>query len=144
VLTIMQRFRRSRFPALVLGLAFGFGILLPEIGHSVAHRTAAGHTASHETHDAADHPHDHTVREAPDHQIVMAFSAAAESHSHFDLRPTAPGKSSLSLLPAGVVATDLTLHAPERRSPIPVHPDAVPLGDRRHAPPPPSRAPPLS
>lgn len=141
----MHHLRRSRLPALILGLVLGFAVLLPEIGHSMAHRTAALHVAPHATHDVNDHHHGAAADAAHGHRDTMAAGPhTARVHPHFDLRPAAPGKASPSLLLAAHTVVELILDSADPRSPIPVPPDRPVLSGRNHGPPPPSRAPPLS
>ncbi len=141
----MLRLRRSRLPALILGLILGVAVLLPEIGHSLAHRVAAAHAAP----DAAldgDH-HDHRAAAAAPHRhrdTVAAGQHAAAVHPHFDLRPTPPIKTSLALLMAAQTVVEFILDAAEPRPPTPFGQDHLILAGRNHGPPPPSRSPPLS
>ncbi len=140
----MHHLRRSRFPGLLLGLVLGFALLLPEIGHSLAHRHDAAHAAPHAM---ATTDHDHGESATAAHAPIIAGwadSHSAGGHPHFDLRPTPPPKvpSGVLLAVRIVVELQLDIAAPPPPS-LPVH-DQVVLAGRYHGPPPPSRAPPLS
>lgn len=141
----MHHLRRSRLPALFLGLVLGFAVLLPEIGHSLAHRNAALHAAPHAALDVDDHHHGGAALAAPGHgDMVAAGTHGGGVHPHFDLRPTRPTKTSLALLAAQTVV-EFILDVAEPRPPSPFGRDhLVVLAVRNHGPPPPSRAPPVS
>lgn len=132
----MRRLRRSCLPALLLGLLFGFGTLLPEMGHADAHRHAAGHDA----HDEIDHG------SAPVHAhfgVQLTEAHGSGSHPHFESR-SAPGAKLPIVFPGFVRSVpDLDL-VPAASRPAPLIREPEALAGRSQGPPPPSRAPPLS
>jgi hypothetical protein len=141
----MHHLRRSRLPALFAGLVLGFAVLLPEIGHSLAHREDALHAAPHAALDVDDHHHGEAAVAAHGHGAMVATGThAAGVHPHFDLRPTPPTKTSLALLLAAQTVVEFILDVAEPRPPIPFGQDHLLLAGRNHGPPPPSRAPPVS
>lgn len=130
----MRRLRRSCFPALLLGPVLAFAVLLPEIGHSLAHRDAAFR-----------HHHGAVTRAALPHRDVASEDEhLAGVHPHFDLRPTPPTRSSLALFLAARTVVELIVDVAEPRRARLVPQAHLVLGGRNHGPPPPSRAPPLS
>ena len=140
----MHHLRRSRLPALILGLVLGVAVLLPEIGHSLAHRDAALHTAPDAVLAGDDHHHGAEVVAGPGEGMVSAGRHAVEVHPHFDLRQTAPSKTSLSLFLAVQYVVDLILDPVDHQPAIPFRQGHFAMAWRNHGPPPPSRAPPLS
>ncbi len=143
----MHCLRRSRLPGAILLLVLGFGVLLPEIGHSVAHRHSAAHPQDPRGDDHG-HGHHHDGPEAdevhgqPDMLAVGTQTVAV--HPHFELHPISPTKPSLLLaLAAGTVA-EFILDATEPASPVAPSRSRPVLILRSHGPPLPSRAPPLS
>ncbi|MBA3258973.1 MAG: hypothetical protein H0T68_05850 [Gemmatimonadales bacterium] len=136
----MHRLRRSRYPARLVGLVLGLALLLPEIGHSLAHRHAASHAivvADHHHGEAAAAPHGHG-------SVFWAESHSAGAHPHLDQRPAPPSKVSLDLLLAARTVVEFWFDMTEPAQPsLPAHARLV-FDGRYHGPPPPSRAPPLS
>lgn len=128
-------------------LALGLAVLLPEIGHSLAHRHAMAdtHAAAQAVaaHNAADHDHSETTAAAPD-LAVLTGGDLSDEHPHCDQRGPAPGKLSLSSLFAAQVVVDLTLDADAARQVPPPVTWQIGLTGRSHGPPSSSRAPPLS
>jgi hypothetical protein len=140
----MRHLRRSRLPALILGLVLGFAVLLPEIGHSLAHRHAAAHDAGHTTLAVDDH-HDDAAAVAHAHgDVTSADTHAAGVHSHFDLRATPPTKASIAFALAAQTVVELAFDVAEPQRPSLIAQEHLVLAGRCHGPPPPSRAPPLS
>jgi hypothetical protein len=139
----MRWLRRSGsltpYLAFVLGLAF----LLPEIGHSLAHRHAMAD--AHATAEPAAAVHDRFQTPAPAHDLAAISDRDHEdAHPHCDQRGTAPAKLSLTSLFAMQVVIDLGLDAVAARQVLPPVPRRIVLTGRSHGPPSSSRAPPLS
>jgi hypothetical protein len=129
----MRHLRRPSVPGFVLGLFLGLGLLVPEVGHSLAHYHAADHhtepTLALGQHGAAG--------------IELTDAHHGGDHPHLELVATPSSKPSLihALVMRSVA---LALHVPGEEQPLP--PAVItgrPPGDREHGPPPPSRAPPL-
>jgi hypothetical protein len=108
-------------------------LLLPEFGHSLAHR-----------HIEARHHHDHGVGEADiDVAVLLERANASASHLHHDIRAVASGKTSLVFpYPAAAVILPLDRNVSHPRR-VPTHEVNV-RADSWHGLPPPSRAPPLT
>jgi hypothetical protein len=139
----MRWLRRSGsltpYLAFVLSLAF----LLPEIGHSLAHRHAMAD--AHATAEPTGADHDHSRAPASAHDPAAVTDRDHEdAHPHFDQRGTAPGKLSLTSLFATQVVVDLALDAVAARQVPPPVARQIVLTGRTHGPPSSSRAPPLS
>jgi hypothetical protein len=108
--------------------------LLPEFGHSLAHR-----------HSEARHHHDHRVGEPADIDVAVLLEPtnALASHLHPDIRAVASGKTSLVFpSPATAVLLPLDRNVSHSRR-VPTHKVNV-RADSWHGLPPPSRAPPLN
>ncbi len=137
----MKVARRSRLPALVLQMALGFALFLPELGHDAAHERSEGHAEAQHSHD---HGHDHVL--APDlgHSHPRVTSGeAADAHPHFVLQLSPPTKAPTAFVVVTLAAIELIPVVTEPS----LHPsaayDPLPLAGRSHAPRPPSRAPPI-
>lgn len=130
---LMRPLRMSGLPAILLTLVMGFGILLPEAGHSLAHRQGGVH-GSQETVDHIEA--DHAVR------AVVSAGHAADSHPHPDLVATLPGRPLLAYaLAAQTIRWLLGDPAPARRVAPAIVRALAPI-QSGHGPPPPTRAPP--
>jgi hypothetical protein len=125
---------RPRLASLVLlTLALG-AALLPEVGHSAAHRD--GWQAAHH------HPGEVELAQA-DGRPSVEDDHGARAHEHTDLIGTSSIKR--VAITAGVVAAAVVLPVPA--APVRFLPHVMEVGSPRwlsHGPPPPSRAPPLS
>lgn len=140
----MHRLRRSRCPARLLGLVLGLALLLPEIGHSLAHRFAASHAELNAIL-AADHHNSETAAAPQGHgSVFWAESHSAGAHPHFDQRPAPPAKVSFDLLLAARTVVELWFEVAEPACPSPLAHAQLVFDGRYHGPPPPTRAPPLS
>jgi hypothetical protein len=133
-----MRHLRSRLHAPILGLLFGFALLGPELGHTLAHREHAPKAAAYL-------PHEHGVAE-PEHahaDVELGDTHALDAHPHFDLRPSPSSNPTLTFVAAvwTVVQLQLDLSGPPS---FPPTSNVSVLWDRYHGPPPPTRAPPLS
>jgi hypothetical protein len=130
----MPQHRRSRWPRILLGILLAMSVLLPELGHSLAHRDIE-----------AAHHHDHGVWAAADIDAAVLLERAdtSASHLHPDIRAVASGKTTV-IFPHPVAAVILPLdrHVSQPRR-VPSHQVNV-RADSWHGLPPPSRAPPLS
>ena len=142
----MRRLRQARIPALILGLILSFAALLPEMGHSLAHRHAASHAVSHAGATVDDdHHHGAAAGAAHPHGDLGAADAdATGAHLHFDLRPPPPTKASPALRPVARIVIELVSNVADTRRPSRVDQDHRLLAGRSQDPPPTSRAPPLS
>ena len=129
----MRYLRGPTVPAVLLAFLTGVGLLLPEVGHSLAHYHAADH---HSGPHSAPHHHDST-------SLELIGEHHGGDHPHLDLLATPSAKTSL-VHTAIVQVCVLALDAADQESALPP-PTAVapPLAGRGHGPPPPSRAPPL-
>jgi hypothetical protein len=129
----MRDLRRPNVLDFLLGLLLGLGLLVPEVGHSLAHYHAAAHHG-----DPALTLHQHGAA-----GIGLTDAHHGGDHPHLELVATPSSK--LSLAHAVVVqSVVLALHALGEEHPLP--PAVItgrPPGEREHGPPPPSRAPPL-
>jgi hypothetical protein len=134
----MRHLRQSGLPAPILGLLFGFALLGPELGHTLAHREHAPQATvySLNEHAVAEPGHAHA-------DIEVGDTHAPDAHAHFDLCSSPPSKPSLTFIAAvwTVVQLQLDLSGPPS---FPPTSNVSILWDRYHGPPPPSRAPPLS
>jgi hypothetical protein len=117
-----------------LGILLAVSVLLPELGHSLAHRDID-----------ARHDHDHGVSPAADIDaaVLLERGDTSASHHHPDIRAVASGKTTV-VFPRPVAAAILPLDGQVS------HQHRVPSNDVNirvdswHGLPPPSRAPPLS
>ena len=109
-------------------------VLLPEFGHSLAHRDID-----------AGHDHDHGVWPAADIDAAVLLERAdtSASHPHPDIRAVASGKTTVvfaRLVAAVILPLDGQVSHQRR---VPSHEVNI-RADSWHGLPPPSRAPPLS
>ena len=132
-LPTMRYLRGPSVPAVLFAYLLGLGLLLPEVGHSLAHSHASEHRDSYDS--------------APLHhgssEIGFLGEPQGGDHPHVDLLATTPAKISLTMV-AMVQVFILAFPAADGNRRLPVSAVAgFPLGGREHGPPPPSRAPPL-
>jgi hypothetical protein len=131
----MGQHRRARWPGLLLGTLFAGSVLLPELGHSVAHRHLV----------EPPHVHEHATAHLPDtHQADSELKEAhgQGSHLHYDARVVWPGKTKLAFLHPSTVAV-FSLDQDVPRLPRDPTRQADVRADSWHGLSPPSRAPPL-
>jgi hypothetical protein len=117
-----------------LGILLAVSVLLPEIGHSLAHRDID-----------AGNDHDHGVSTAAEINAAVLLERAdtSASHHHPDIRAVASGQTTV-VFPRPVAAAILPLDGQvshQRRVPSK---EVNIRADSWHGLPPPSRAPPLS
>jgi hypothetical protein len=129
----MRHTRGPSVPGFLLALLLGLSLLVPEVGHSLAHYHAADH---HTTSDLSLHHHGAAG-------MGLTDSHHDGDHPHLELVATLSGKP--SLVHAVVVqSVVLSLHAVGEEHVLPpALTTGRPPGGREHGPPPPSRAPPL-
>jgi hypothetical protein len=131
----MRFLRSSGFPALFFAVLTAAAALLPEAGHSLAHR-------DHE--DPTTHDHDHHSHQPEMPSAAIGGGRESGDHAHADLLATTPGKP--LLLHAAVARVDVEIADAIGRmirvSRALAHGLAPP--EQAQAPPPPTRAPPLA
>ena len=134
----MRHLRQSRLAVPILGLLFGFALLGPELGHTLAHREHAPQAAVYSLHEhaVAGAQHAHAYVEVGD-------THALDAHQHFDLRSSPSSRPSLTFVAAAWTVIQFQLYLADP-PPFPATSNVSVLWDRYHGPPPPSRAPPLS
>jgi hypothetical protein len=116
-----------RLARLLLALCTGVTLLLPEVGHSLAHHHAAEHRAGGVAPELAMFPHEH----------------GHGGHPHLEMVASPPVKPlfQYAAVIVRVAALILDDSGIERALP-PVHTPGLSPGNLFHGPPPPSRAPP--
>ncbi len=129
----MRCLRTSGLPALILALVMGFGVFLPEAGHSLAHRQGGLHGSHH----IAGHIE-------ADHGIgaVVSSNHVADDHPHLDLLAAPPGKPLFAYAIAAQAILWLLSDFDEGRRLTPAVARALTPIQNGHGPPPPTRAPP--
>ena len=141
IFPVMKFVRRSRFPALVLQMALGFALFLPELGHDAAHERSGRHAEAQHSHD---HGHDHVSATDLGHSHPRVTSGeAADAHPHSVLQLSRPIKPPTAFVVVTLAAIELIPVVTEPSLHPPAAYDPLPLAGRSHAPPPPSRAPPI-
>lgn len=118
-------------PPVLLALVCGVAVVLPEAGHSHAHRDGAIHGLP-----------PHARPDGGPATGVVEHGHAAAVHSHLDLAATAPVRLQVPETDVTRVAALPGLLGPERHSPSTVAHGLAPPARSQH-PPLPSRAPPL-
>jgi hypothetical protein len=134
----MRLLRQSRLPAPILGLLFGFALLVPELGHTLAHRAHAPQATAYPLHEHAGAGSEHAHAD-----VEVGDPHALDAHQHFDLRSSPSSKPSLTFVAAVWTVIQFQLDRSDPPS-FPATSNVPALWDRYHGPPPPSRAPPLS
>jgi hypothetical protein len=131
----MRRLRASVVPAVLLALVGGMAALVPEAGHTRAHRE--GHVPAVRGHE--EHTDDHANPSA-----TIGHGHASADHAHLDQLAATPGKP--VLFHAAVARVDMELGDSTgrvlRASLVLAHGLAPP--EQAQAPPPATRAPPLA
>jgi hypothetical protein len=130
----MQRLRTSGLPAILLTLVMGFGVVLPETGHSLAHRRGGVH----ESHDVVGHSHAH---HAPG---VEVSTGHADDHPHPDRLATLTGKPLLAYAVATRTIAWLLSELDNGGGIAPAVARTLAPIQNGHGPPPPTRAPPTN
>jgi hypothetical protein len=128
----MHRDRTSRITALWLSGIMGLAVLVPEAGHSHAHRQEVART----WYQVRDHGAAQQVLGS-----VLSRTQVGEDHPHADLRARLPGKSLLQHAAAAQVTRLFSDLADSLRC-TPAFPAGIALVLSEHGPPPPARAPP--
>lgn len=134
IFSLMRHLRMSGLPAILLSLLTGFAFFLPEVGHSLAHRRSGLHAS----HEAVGHVEGHQLEGA-----AVSGSEAEDTHPHFDLVASPPGRP---LLAFAIAAPTILWSFPEPYGGIRVASlvarTLAPV-QNYHGPPPATRAPPL-
>jgi hypothetical protein len=131
----MLPLRRPDLPGLCLALMLAVAFVLPEVGHTHAHR----HLAEHESEAA----HHEAPTATPGSGLALGDHHDDEQHEHLSLVATPTAKA---LVLGDPTITTLALphyHFRTARIPALVVTSSLPPGLLEHGPPPPSRAPPL-
>ena len=137
----MGRRCHLRVQAAFLVFVLSAGILLPEVGHSLAHLNAS---AAAEHHDAPHHHGDHHSVELSDAASLIGEDKQA-THPHLNLLTTIPGPATLkSLVAATPSIQNLQLDSISVSRVFNLPPETAQPFVSEHGPPPPSRAPPLT
>src|SRR5215217_4872836 len=125
---------RVRWSGLLLSTFFAFSVLLPELGHSLAHRHLGGHEEM--------HGHEHARDLQPQAAAELEEPQGGGAHPHHDIRTIPSGKRVLELWSAPIVY--FRLDEPVTTLPGKTAASSIVRADSWHGLPPPSRAPPLT
>jgi len=129
----MRHSRRHGLPTALLALTLGVALLLPEVGHSLAHHESAAHELSHDAGHQAGSIDGRGLHDA----------GALADHPHLELAAPLPARPLLihAVIVRGgaLLAHDLA----ESSAVPPILAAGLPPGDLTLRPPPPARAPPL-
>ena len=128
----MRHLRGPSVPGFLLALLMGLGLLLPEVGHSLAHHHEAEH---HGAPDVASHEHDPAA-------AGLTSRHSGGDHPHGE-PVAAPAAKPLLTYAVVVHAVLFALHDFSEGRPLPpTVTTGLSPGGQHHGPPSPSRAPP--
>jgi hypothetical protein len=130
----MRHLRTSGLPAILLTLLMAFGVLLPEAGHSFAHRQGGGH---------AEHDRVSQAQADPGVAAVVSSGHAAGDHPHLELAARLPGKPLLAYAVAARAVLRLLIDSDTGLRVAAATTRTLAPHQSNHGPPPPTRAPPL-
>ena len=128
----MHRVRRPSVSGTLLAFLLGFGLLLPEMVHSLAHHHAAEHGSAHVS------PHQGFPSGS-----AKSTDAHGGDHPHLDLIGTPSAKPTLAKAIEVQGALPAFRELETQNAQLLAVAPTIPPGGRDHGPPPPSRAPPL-